>query len=61
MGIRELGQYLKELKAKHPELRIQLQEVWEDALDAIHGEGANEHHECELAYQSMKDIVSEEK
>lgn len=59
MGIGELGQYLKEFKVNHPTLRIQLQEVWEDALEAVHNEGANEEHECALAYQSMKDIVSD--
>lgn len=56
MNLAQLKEKTKELVSKNPDLRDDLMEFYYLAVSEIE-EGGSEHHECELAYSDMMDLI----
>lgn len=60
MNLRELGVYIGNVAKEYPKLKEQVWDIFYLAHEEIL-DGSSEFHECELAYDEIKDLIEEEK
>lgn len=56
MSIGELAVFIAEKKAQYPELREEMDDLFQLALDEIE-DGGSPQHECDLAAESINQLI----
>lgn len=56
MDIQNLKTFVRESMAKHPKLKEEIMEFYQLVIDEIE-EGGSQSHECELAINSIKELI----
>jgi len=59
MTTQELLDYAKEMIAKHPNLKEDISDIFEDCIQEIE-DGNEEYQECETTHETIRQLVEEQ-